>query len=90
MAKMLSVADVATMRGIGRVAAWRWLKRNAGSYVVYDGRFPMISERDYLRVNGPAFRARIEQRLADLESTTREQTRRLDRHAEALRKVNLL
>lgn len=87
---MLSVADIATLRGVGRVAAWRWLFRNAKSYVVYDGRFPMISERDYARVNGPSFHARIEQRLSDLETGNREQDRRLDRHAEALRKVHLL
>lgn len=48
--KDLTVAQVAHLRGTGRVAAWRWLSRNGGRHFRRKGRFRVISSEVYRRL----------------------------------------
>lgn len=82
----LTVADVAKLRGIGRVAAYRWLHRNAARYLLRDGRRVVIQKKDYARLMG----APLDDRVSELESRMAESERRLDAHARALSSLHAL
>lgn len=86
MSHILTVSDIARLRGTDRSAAWRWLRRNAGQFLRRDGRFVVISKKDYGRVVG----TESDPRLDELESRIVESERRLDAHARALSKLNAL
>ena len=74
MSAALSVADVARLRGVGRVAAYRWLQRNAARWLRRRGRFVVIDANRYGIISGirpDPMSARIrelETALADLEA----------------------
>lgn len=86
----LTVAEIAKKRGIGRVAAYRWLQRNASQFIERRGRHVVISAENYARLKGHADFSRFERRLLDLEAVSREQTRRLNAHADALARAQRL
>ena len=90
MSKRLSVADVARLRRTGRVAAFRWLKRNAREYLHNDESGLSISERDLAKVWKDMLLDGISRRLAKLEEACGDHERRLDRHAAGLRRARLL
>jgi hypothetical protein len=76
----LTVADVARVREVGRVAAYRWLQRNAARWLRRDGRLVVISAEHYALAAGLQMDPRVEQRFAALEERVDEVERRLDAH----------
>lgn len=90
MSDVLSVADVAKLRGIGRVAAYRWLLRNAKEYLRRSGRFVVISAEDYAKLGRAPIDDRILDRFARMEDRLAEGERRLDAHAKALAHIHAL
>jgi len=85
----LTVAEVAQLRGIDRVAAYRWLMRNARSYLRRNGRLVVIDAESYARLTASPL-ARLDARTTDVESRIAEVERRLNVHAEALRKMHAI
>jgi hypothetical protein len=65
---ILTVADVARIRTVGRVSAYRWLHRNAARYLRRDGRRVVIRTVDYVKLAGGPIDPRIDDRFTDLES----------------------
>ncbi len=84
----LTVADVARMRGTGRVAAYRWLHRNARAYLRRRGRYVVISAADLARLDGRPIDPRVGARLTDLDSRITDAERRLDVHHRALARLH--
>lgn len=80
MSATLTVADIARLRQIGRVAAYRWLLRNAAAHLRRRGRFVVISADHYAMAAGLRVDPRVEQRFSSLESRVDEVERRLDVH----------
>ncbi len=82
----LTTADVAQLRGWNRVRAWRWMLRMQKTYgpevVRREGPKRLVVDREVLEriLAGrlPPIDPRIANRLGDLESSQREQDRRLD------------
>jgi hypothetical protein len=74
-------AQVAELRGTHRVAAYRWLLRNCKKDIRYIGRFCVVSEGAYRRAAlaehiDDKF-AKLDARLADVETGTTEHGRRM-------------
>ncbi len=74
----LSVADVARLRGVGRVAAYRWLLRNGARWLRRRGRLVVIDSHRYAFLCGE--RDRVEGRMSDLESRVADLEQRFDAH----------
>ena len=85
MSRTLSVADVAKLRGVGRTAAYKWLRRNASKWLLRHGRFVAIDAERYgiisgMRPDPMSARVRaLEERIHELES-------RFDAHVGIIRK----
>lgn len=87
---VLTVADVAKLRRVGRVAAYRWLKRNASAYLQRRGRFVVIAASHFEKLAQRPVDERVLDRFARLEERIAEGERRLDVHAQALKQIHLL
>jgi hypothetical protein len=85
---MLTVQDVANVRRVGRVAAYRWLLRNASRYLKRRGRFVVISAKDYRRLDNPPMDDRVAARLVAIESRIADAEARLDVQHKALRNLH--
>lgn len=77
-----TTAQVAEMRATHRVAAFRWLSRNAGKHFRRVGRYGVISKTIYHRLAlaehvDDKF-AKVERRLDDLEEHCDLQAKRID------------
>lgn len=84
-----TTAQVAKMRGTHRVAAFRWLSRNAGKHFRRIGRYGVISKEVYKRLAlaehiDDKF-AKTERRLDDLEEQSAVHARRLDALVQQMR-----
>lgn len=92
--RMLTVSDVARIRGTDRTSAWRWLQRNAKPYLRRRGKQKgspiVISARVFALLQDPALYERIERRVVDLERRMTEAEMRADSHANSLRRAGLL
>lgn len=79
---LLTVADVAKIRRTGRVAAWRWLSRNAGRHFLKRGRERVISDEVYRRLALSTYiddkLAKVETKLDILNEELAELTKRFD------------
>jgi hypothetical protein len=88
--QLLTVADVAKLRDVNRVSAYRWLLRNAKSYLRRDGRFIRIRAEDYAIVSNGPVDPRIERKIASLDERVTELERRTGKHASALQRLHML
>lgn len=89
----LTVDDVAKLHGTHRTTAYRWLRRKGGKHLFKRGRSWVIPAITYARLRHGGMEPvdpRVSRRFDEMEGGLAEVIRRLDKHAEALRRAGLV